>query len=31
MMFWLKLTPPLAALFGVIALVLMAGSSSPFA
>jgi hypothetical protein len=30
-MFWLKLTPPLAALCGAIALVLMAGSSSPFA
>jgi hypothetical protein len=30
-MFWLKLIPSIAALCGVVALVLMAGSSSPFA
>jgi hypothetical protein len=30
-MIWLKLTPSIAALFGVVALVFMAGSSSPFA
>jgi hypothetical protein len=30
-MIWLKLTTPLAALFGVVAIFLMTGSSSPFA
>jgi hypothetical protein len=30
-MIWLKLTTPLAALCAVLAIVLMAGSSSPFA